>query len=268
MRRLGDLLCIKFTTIYITGLLTVDPSERLKISDLRENMWVKGSSVPTTPLLSPKVLSPGPRLPTSFNATMKAFHMATKEGFQLSAVNNAPLAQRRNKKRARKRSASTSSDARSSSVSSTGSVSMTSASTSVTSACSTPTTPTVDLSEVEIPTSPCENVEVISSPSSKRPRLSLSDDFSVFSGSSSAWDSNKQPTVVELNDSIHAADCSALANNLGTFDRSSSDCPGKISRESSRAESGYATNTGSDSSPPFGLLTVHSRTDCIKDASL
>ena len=224
--------------------------------------------MPTTPLLSPKVLSPGPRLPTSFNATMKAFHMATKEGFQLSAVNKAPLAQRRNKKRARKRSASTSSDTRSSSVSSTGSVSMTSASTSVTSACSTPTTPTVDPSEVEIPISPCDNLEVVSSPSSKRPRLSVSDDFSVFSSNPSSWDVSKQTTVVELNESIHAANCSALAGSYDSSKRFSADSSATISREPSHAESGYATNTGSDSSPPFGMHVMHSRSDYIKDASL
>ena len=254
--------------------MTVDPKERLKICDLRENLWVKGACVPTTPLLSPKVLSPGPRLPTSFNATMKAFHMATKEGFQLSAVNNAPLAQRRNKKRARKRSASTSSDTRSSS-SSTSSVIITSAGTSLTSASSTPTTPTVDPEAAsDVPPSPYESVEVVSSPVAKQPRLSLPDHFPVFPGSlSSSWDPAKKPTIVEFNDSIHAADCSALSSSITSFgpsSQSSTDSAAAVSRQSSRAESGYATNTGSDSSPPFGLKAsnLHNQSELIKDTNL
>uniref|UniRef100_H2ZD56 Ribosomal protein S6 kinase n=1 Tax=Ciona savignyi TaxID=51511 RepID=H2ZD56_CIOSA len=83
----------------VHGLLTVDPSKRLKISDLLASPWVQGACAPTTPLLSPGVLSPGPRATNFFNATMKAYHMASKGGFQLSAVTNAPIAKRRNRKR-------------------------------------------------------------------------------------------------------------------------------------------------------------------------
>ena len=248
--------------LIFSGLLTVDRQARLKIGDLLENPWVKGACVPTTPLLSPKVLSPGPRLPTSFNVTMKAYHMAAKEGFQLAAVTNAPLAQRRqHKKRARKRSTSTSSDTRSSSGS-TGSVLITSAGTSVTSTCSTPTTPTVENCAevvVDYPTTPCENVEVVSSPVAKQPRLSLSEDSTELPGSSlrGAWPSVNQHPIVVFDDSLLASKCTALTNSREWCEVSKQTAADKssatVSRQLSSAESGYSTNTCESGSPLLNI---------------
>lgn len=252
-----------FHVVVITGLLTVDPRSRLKITDLQKNLWLKGSCVSSTPLLSPKVLSPGPRLPTSFNVTMKAFHLATKQGFQLSAVTNAPLAKRRNQKRAPKRR--TSSDAASSS--SNSSLAMASSGTSSQSTCSTPTTPTVENSEVirPFPSSPSANVEVLSSPSAKKPRLYSDEMFA----SSSNWDSVKTPQIVAFDDAIENLEETASTVTSG---RSSDESSATVSRQLSLAESGYSTNTTCDASPPFlgvkpGPSNLHSRVEFINDAS-
>nr|CAB3265767.1 ribosomal protein S6 kinase alpha-5 [Phallusia mammillata] len=232
----------------VHGLLTVDPKERLKIKDLINNPWVQGACAPTTPLLSPCKLSPGPRLPTSFNATLKAFHMATKEGFQLSAVTNAPLAQRRNRKRTRKRSASTGSDTRSSSGSSESVVtSSVVTSSETTSSGSTPvTTPTVELAEVVLPAGP-------SSPDAKRPCYSISEDDRCM----------HRDTVVVFNSPLDSSQYSALSaysrndesqRCSSDLDSSDSVATSLSSREPSSSiggESGYRTFGESDSSPTF-----------------
>lgn len=56
-----------------SGLLTVDPEMRLKLSDLKENSWLQGgASMSTTPLCTPDVLeSSGPTVRTYVNATYK-----------------------------------------------------------------------------------------------------------------------------------------------------------------------------------------------------
>lgn len=56
-----------------SGLLTVDPERRLKLSDLKENSWLQGgASMSTTPLCTPDVLeSSGPTVRTYVNATYK-----------------------------------------------------------------------------------------------------------------------------------------------------------------------------------------------------
>uniref|UniRef100_H2ZD55 Ribosomal protein S6 kinase n=1 Tax=Ciona savignyi TaxID=51511 RepID=H2ZD55_CIOSA len=122
----------------VHGLLTVDPSKRLKISDLLASPWVQGACAPTTPLLSPGVLSPGPRATNFFNATMKAYHMASKGGFQLSAVTNAPIAKRRNRKRTCKQRDG--SDTRSSGSSTDSPVTTSPSAAATSSSCSTPST--------------------------------------------------------------------------------------------------------------------------------
>lgn len=110
----------------------MDPENRLKLSDLKENSWLHGgASMSTTPLCTPDVLeSSGPTVRTYVNATYKvfpcncmfilltpshghphgtwlervlssfslshqAFNRGKREGFFLKSVDNAPLAKRR-----------------------------------------------------------------------------------------------------------------------------------------------------------------------------
>ena len=229
------------------GLLTVDPKERLKINDLLNDPWMQGACAPSTPLLSPNVLSPGPRLPTAFNATLKAFHMASKEGFQLSSVTNAPLAQRRSRKRTRKRSASTGSDTRSSSGSSE-SVVITSAGTpsATISTCSTPSTPVlspaVELAEIVVPADP--------SPSSaKRRRCSSDGDAIPTQPVSSARKCSLHSEVAANVSGLRCPDAPSSCSDLESFDNQTS--TPSLSREtsSSMGDSGYRTFTESESSP-------------------
>lgn len=85
----------------VKGLLTVNPSERLKIDAVLKSPWVSGSSTPNTPLLSPGTIPGSPRSQNSFAVTFKTLNRVARKGFQLSEVNNAPLAKRRKKKRKR-----------------------------------------------------------------------------------------------------------------------------------------------------------------------
>lgn len=108
----------------IRGLLTVDPKQRLTMTELLSHPWVQGhlrGGYSSTPLMTPDVLSShsnSSRMPTetAIKATFDAFHMARREGFRLLDVSAAPLAQRRKLKKS-------STDARSSSCSSVSSVS-------------------------------------------------------------------------------------------------------------------------------------------------
>lgn len=81
----------------VRGLLTVDPVKRLKVSCLRENVWLQsGGALSTTPLMTPDILeSSGPTVRTYVNATFMAFNKGKREGFFLKSVENAPLAKRR-----------------------------------------------------------------------------------------------------------------------------------------------------------------------------
>lgn len=81
------------------GLLTVDPESRLKIEDVLKSSWVNGRSAPSTPLLSPGYIPGSPRSQSTFHMTVKALNRVARKGFQLSEVNNAPLAKRRKRKR-------------------------------------------------------------------------------------------------------------------------------------------------------------------------
>lgn len=65
--------CFVCCVSVISGLLTVDPERRLKLSDLKENSWLQGGAcMSTTPLCTPDVLeSSGPTVRTYVNATYK-----------------------------------------------------------------------------------------------------------------------------------------------------------------------------------------------------
>lgn len=88
----------------IRGLLTVDSHQRLTMQQLRHHPWVQAShrgSSSCTPLMTPNILSSlsSPRAAeTAVNATLHAFHKATRDGFRLLDVSAAPLAQRRKQK--------------------------------------------------------------------------------------------------------------------------------------------------------------------------
>lgn len=87
----------------IQGLLTVNPSERLTISEVQNHKWlVSGRDIPTTPLMTPGILGRSNKrtfVETALNAAYNAFHKATREGFALMAVEQAPLAKRRKMKK-------------------------------------------------------------------------------------------------------------------------------------------------------------------------
>ncbi|RZF38034.1 hypothetical protein LSTR_LSTR006433 [Laodelphax striatellus] len=110
------------------GLLTVDPKQRLRMSDLLSNQWVQGCDVATTPLMTPDVLTAAGSTHRSAEIAVKhafsAFHQAHREGFRLQDVVNAKLAQRRRMKKSStdNRSFSTSSSFSSSSSSGLSSV--------------------------------------------------------------------------------------------------------------------------------------------------
>ncbi|XP_072345533.1 ribosomal protein S6 kinase alpha-5-like isoform X2 [Scyliorhinus torazame] len=81
----------------VRGLLTVDPSKRLKMSDLRHNDWLQnGCQLSSASLMTPDILdSAGATVNTYFKATFMAFNQCKREGFLLKSVDNAPLAKRR-----------------------------------------------------------------------------------------------------------------------------------------------------------------------------
>ena len=117
-----DLVSSKAKSV-IKGLLTVDPKQRITMSELLSHPWVIGQlkgGYSNTPLMTPDVLSShsssGRATETAIKATFDAFHMARLEGFRLLDVSAAPLAQRRKLKKS-------STDARSSSCSSNSSIS-------------------------------------------------------------------------------------------------------------------------------------------------
>lgn len=106
-------------TFVLSGLLTVNPSERLTISEVQNHEWLSsGRDIPTTPLKTPGMLGRAQKrtyVESALNAAYSAFHKAAREGFALQAVEQAPLAKRRKKKK------NTSEDRRSTNCSSEGS---------------------------------------------------------------------------------------------------------------------------------------------------
>ncbi|CAH3043153.1 unnamed protein product [Pocillopora meandrina] len=85
----------------IKGLLTVDPSKRLKIREVVNHEWLRGGTcLPHTPLMTPGILGKGHKrtyVESALNVTYDAFNRAHKEGFTLMDVQQAPLAKRRKK---------------------------------------------------------------------------------------------------------------------------------------------------------------------------
>ncbi|CAH3040950.1 unnamed protein product [Porites lobata] len=85
----------------IKGLLTVDPSQRLKVREVLYHEWLRGSAcLPHTPLMTPGILGKGHKrtyVDAALNVTYDAFNRAHKEGFTLMDVQQAPLAKRRKK---------------------------------------------------------------------------------------------------------------------------------------------------------------------------
>lgn len=94
----------------VRGLLTVNPSQRLRMNDLRNNSWVQGNQMfPQTPLMTPDILSSSGSTEKGLQTTFNAFHKAHKEGFRLQDVSSAKLAQRRRLKKSSSDNNSTSS---------------------------------------------------------------------------------------------------------------------------------------------------------------
>lgn len=84
----------------VQGLLTVDPKQRLRMIDLKNNSWVQGSqNFPQTPLMTPDILLSSTSAEKTLQTTFNAFHKAEREGFRLQDVLNAKLAQRRRLKK-------------------------------------------------------------------------------------------------------------------------------------------------------------------------
>lgn len=83
----------------VRGLLTVDPAQRLRMTQLEVNSWVQGSqNFVSTPLMTPDILL-GTSAEKSLQTTFNAFHKAQREGFRLQDVFSAKLAQRRRMKK-------------------------------------------------------------------------------------------------------------------------------------------------------------------------
>ncbi|XP_064408004.1 ribosomal protein S6 kinase alpha-5 [Latimeria chalumnae] len=84
----------------VRGLLTVDPTKRMKMANVRYNEWLQdGGTLSSTPLMTPDILeSSGSTVRTYVNATFMAFNKGKREGFFLKSVDNAPLAKRRKMK--------------------------------------------------------------------------------------------------------------------------------------------------------------------------
>ncbi|XP_071162584.1 ribosomal protein S6 kinase alpha-5-like [Mytilus edulis] len=82
----------------IQGLLTVEPSKRLTMDDLKDNEWLNrhnSSCYSCTPLRTPGVLNH--TVNSQLSVTLGAFHKATREGFRLQDVAKAPLVLKRRK---------------------------------------------------------------------------------------------------------------------------------------------------------------------------
>lgn len=92
----------------------MDPKQRFTMKDLQHNEWLSGSNTQifsATPLMTPGILSAcSNSVQVQLQATMNAFHKATKEGFRLQDVAKAPLAQRRKMKKSSTEARSSSSD--------------------------------------------------------------------------------------------------------------------------------------------------------------
>ena len=74
-----------YILFFFIGLLTVEPSQRLRMVDLLNNSWVQGCDVSSAPLMTPDVLTGStPRSAEhAVNSAFSAFHQATRQGFRL-----------------------------------------------------------------------------------------------------------------------------------------------------------------------------------------
>ncbi|RUS91275.1 hypothetical protein EGW08_000987, partial [Elysia chlorotica] len=113
----------------IKGLLTVEPTERLRMHELLRHRWLKRNihSPPLSqaPLRTPGVLSSHSHaVQDQINCTMEAFHQATRNGFRLQEVATAPLARRRKQKKNSVDNRSSSSDSNNSTCTSNSSLSV------------------------------------------------------------------------------------------------------------------------------------------------
>ena len=102
MFRLELILCLELRLLCDSGLLTVNPKERLTMQDLIANEWINGRNLETTPLATPDVLSLTPgsinAVQSQITATLSAFHQVHRAGFRLQSIDNAPLVVRRRKR--------------------------------------------------------------------------------------------------------------------------------------------------------------------------
>ncbi|XP_076833623.1 ribosomal protein S6 kinase alpha-5 isoform X1 [Brachyhypopomus gauderio] len=100
----------------IQELLTVDPTKRIKMCELRYNAWLQDDSqLSSNPLMTPDILGMSTAsVHTCVKVTFNAFNKCKREGFRLQTVDKAPLAKRRKMKKT-----STSTETRSSSSEST-----------------------------------------------------------------------------------------------------------------------------------------------------
>ena len=79
----------------VTGLLTVNTSQRLTLDSLVKHPWLVPNCAPTTPLQI------GTRLgmaETAINHTLKAYHQVAKVGVVLGDPSRAPLVKKRKRK--------------------------------------------------------------------------------------------------------------------------------------------------------------------------
>lgn len=85
----------------VRGLLTVDPSKRLNMSELLRHPWLeRGPQVAPTPLRTPGVLSSrGVDINAECNFIHAAFTTVQRQGLSLKDVSSAPLAKRRKQKK-------------------------------------------------------------------------------------------------------------------------------------------------------------------------
>ena len=91
---------------FCSGLLTVDPRQRITMVELQDTDWLADSSPrhhSATPLCTPDMLSLNKtsmsHVQDQISVTLTAFHKAHREGFRLQDVDMAPLARRRKLKK-------------------------------------------------------------------------------------------------------------------------------------------------------------------------
>ena len=82
----------------ISGLLTVNASQRLTLDSLTRHPWLIPDSAPATPLHTHNGLQKMGAAETAINYTLHAYHQAAKVGVVLGDPSRAPLAKKRKRK--------------------------------------------------------------------------------------------------------------------------------------------------------------------------